>query len=82
MSNELMYKFPKKIIVVGRDKDDRIMMSLRSPSKKGVKLPKVLEKALMGVDGYGGGHEYAVGANINKEDYDKFMKVIREEVLG
>ncbi|MAG52894.1 MAG: hypothetical protein CMH62_02935 [Nanoarchaeota archaeon] len=78
LSNELMYKFPGKVILVGREKDGDIRMSLRSP--EGPKLPKILEKALFGVEGYGGGHDYAVGASVKKEDFDKFIEVIKKEI--
>ena len=41
-------------------------------------IPEALERALQGLEGYGGGHEYACGANINKEDFDEFVKRLRE----
>ena len=52
-------------------------MSLRS--KKEPILP-VLKKALNGVEGYGGGHDYACGANIKKYDFEKFVKNIKKEL--
>ncbi|MBU2639122.1 MAG: DHH family phosphoesterase [Nanoarchaeota archaeon] len=81
LSNELMYKYPDKIIIVGREKDDEVRMSLRSPEKKGIKLPEIVKKALIGLEGYGGGHDYAVGANIKKKDLEQFINVIKNEVL-
>ena len=81
LSNELMYHFPGKVVLVGREKDGEIRMSLRAPEEKGIKLPKVLDKALVGVEGYGGGHDYAVGANIKEEYFDQFINVIKKEVL-
>lgn len=81
LSNELMYKFPDRTIVVGREKDDELRMSLRIPSEKKIKLPNVVEKALIGIEGYGGGHDYAVGATIKRKDFDRFISIIKEEVL-
>ncbi len=78
LSNELIHRYPDKIVVVGREKNGEIRMSLRSTK---VKLPAVIEKALIGVEGYGGGHEYACGANVKKEDFDRFIYSIREEII-
>lgn len=71
LSNELLFKFPKKYVIVGREKDDRIKMGLRSSKKP---IQKALEKALVGIDGYGGGHEKACGANVAKEDFNQFIE--------
>ncbi len=77
LSNELIHRYPDKIIIVGREKSGEVRMSLRSTK---VKLPAVIEKALVGLEGYGGGHEYACGANVNKEDFKRFVESIREQV--
>jgi len=77
LSNELIYRYPDKIILVGREKDGEVRMSLRSSK---IELPQVIEKALIGMDGYGGGHEYACGANVKKEDFDRFVQSIREQI--
>ena len=78
LANELIYKFPDKIIIVGREKEDRIKMSLRSTKTD---LRPIIEKALIGVEGYGGGHEFACAANINIKDFDKFIEVIKKHIL-
>jgi len=77
LSNELIHRYPDKIVIVGREKSGEIRMSLRSTK---VKLPAVIDKALVGIEGYGGGHEYACGANVRKEDFDMFVDRIREEI--
>jgi single-stranded DNA-specific DHH superfamily exonuclease len=77
LANELLHKFPDKIIIVGREKSGEVRLSLRSTKEI---LPPILEKALMGVEGYGGGHEHAVGANVKQEDFDRFIESIREEI--
>lgn len=74
ISNELIYKFPDKLIVIAREKDGSLRVSLRSSS---IVINKILPIALDGVKGYGGGHEYACGANIDKHDFDKFIEQLR-----
>jgi len=71
LSNELLHRFPGKIIIIGREKEDRIILSLRSSKEA---IPPALEKALEGLDGYGGGHTFACGGNISKEDFPEFLK--------
>lgn len=77
LSNELSYLFPDKIIIIGRKKDDEFRLSFRSKTHK---LPKVIEKALEDVEGYGGGHEYACGGNIKSKDIDKFISNLRKQI--
>lgn len=71
LSNELVYLFPKKVIIIGRSKSGEMKCSLRSAT---VKVLPILKKALEGVEGYGGGHDLACGACIKKRDWDKFLK--------
>ncbi len=71
LSNELLYRFPDKVILIGREKSGEVKCSLRSNSK--IKLSKILEKALVGINGYGGGHEYACGACVKTEDFKRFI---------
>ncbi len=77
LSNELIYRYPDKIIIVGREKSGEVRLSLRSMKKL---LPPLIERALMGVEGYGGGHEYACGVNVKKEDFKRFVENIREQI--
>ena len=77
LSNELLHRKPDKIILVAREKDGDMRLSLRS---KRIKILPILEKVLKKVNGYGGGHEFAVGGNIKKEDYGKFVELLREEL--
>ncbi len=75
ISNELLHKFPDKVILVGREKSGEFKCSLRSGPK--VKLSKALEQALVGIEGYGGGHEYACGACIKDHDFKRFTNNLR-----
>ncbi len=77
LSNELIYRYPDKIVIIGREKSGEVRLSLRSTK---IKLPAVIDKALVGVEGYGGGHEYACGANVKKGDFKKFIEGIREQI--
>ena len=75
LSNELLYRLPDKLIIIGRDKEDEIRMSLRI---KGKLLSEILKKSLIGIEGYGGGHEHACGASVKKHDFKKFISNIRK----
>lgn len=77
LANELLYRFPDRIIMVGRKKDDDIRISLRS---KNILLPPILEKSLVGLDGYGGGHEYACGANVKESHFKEFIERIKNNM--
>ncbi|MBW3011746.1 DHH family phosphoesterase [Candidatus Woesearchaeota archaeon] len=76
LANELSHKMPDKLIVIGREKSDEVKLSLRWNKN----IVPVLEKALEGVDGYGGGHKYACGAAIKKNDFKKFIKQLKENI--
>ncbi len=78
IANELLHKFPDKIIIIARENEGNMKMSLRS--KGNVILPPILEKALTGVEGYGGGHEYACGASVKKEDFKRFIEAIWKQL--
>lgn len=77
LANELLYRFPDKIIILGREKSGELRCSLRGAKHE---LSKALEKALVGVQGYGGGHEHACGASIKKEDFERFISNLKKEL--
>jgi single-stranded DNA-specific DHH superfamily exonuclease len=77
ISNELLYLYPKKVIIVAREKDGEMRMSLRSSS---VNIAEILERSLTGIWGYGGGHEYACGACVKKEDFKDFVENLRKGI--
>jgi len=78
LSNELIYKFPDKVIIIAREKSGEMKCSLRSG--EGIELPPLLQKSLSGVEGYGGGHEHACGAVIKKEDFKQFLENLNNEL--
>ncbi len=71
LSNEAIYRYPEKVILIAREKNEEMKCSLRS--SKAV-LPPLIEKALIGLDGYGGGHELACGLNIKTTDFEEFLR--------
>ncbi len=71
LSNELIYHHPEKIVIIAREKDDQLRCSLRSAT---VEVQSRLLKALVGVEGDGGGHEMACGATIKAKDFEKFIE--------
>lgn len=77
IANELLYRL-NKIIVIGREKNDEIRCSIRAPEK--INVQKALEKALVGIEGYGGGHEHACGAAIKKHDFKQFIENLKKEL--
>ncbi|MCK5043391.1 DHH family phosphoesterase [Candidatus Pacearchaeota archaeon] len=76
LANELNYRFPEKIIVVLYFKGIKANISVRGKKIK----DKILE-AIKNLEGAtGGGHEDAVGAQINVEDIEKFREKLLELV--
>ncbi len=77
LSNELIHKYPKKVVLVAREAEEELRISLRS-GENGVNLPKLLEKVFKEVDGKGGGHEHAGAALIKKEDFNDFVELVKD----
>jgi single-stranded DNA-specific DHH superfamily exonuclease len=74
IANGLKYLFPNKFIIVAYTKGAKINVSGR-----GKNVREVVLKAISGFENAtGGGHENAVGAQIRKEDIEKFEEKIRE----
>jgi single-stranded DNA-specific DHH superfamily exonuclease len=76
LSNELSYRFPDKINVIGREKSGEIKCSVTA---KEVILPAV-QKSLVGIKGYGGGHEHACGVVVEADDFPRFLEKFREHM--
>jgi len=77
LANELLYKL-QKVIIIGREKSGEVRCSLRAPGK--INLAKALERALVGIEGYGGGHTQACGAAIKKDDFKQFLDNLKKEL--
>jgi len=76
LSNELSALYPKKTIIVCRKKGEEMKCSLRS---KAVILGP-LERALVGIEGRGGGHPQACGAVIPEKDWEQFLANFKQEL--
>jgi single-stranded DNA-specific DHH superfamily exonuclease len=79
LSNELLYRNPRKIIILGREKSGEMKLSLRSKKHK---LPALIEKALVNVKGYGGGHEHACGSCVKVEDFERFIQQFKDAIAS
>lgn len=77
LATEAIYRNPDKVIIICREKSGEMRCSLRTSKKP---LLPMIKKALIGINGYGGGHEYACGAGIKKEDFKRFVENIREQL--
>jgi len=75
LANELAFRFPDKIILAAREKNGEYKCSFRSEKHN---LPPMINKALEGLQGYGGGHEHAAGGCIKSEDFEKFVENLRK----
>jgi nanoRNase/pAp phosphatase (c-di-AMP/oligoRNAs hydrolase) len=78
LANEMLHRHKDKVIVLGREKSGEVRCSLRSGPQKPI-LP-ALQRALLGIQGYGGGHEHAVGCAVKKEDFERFLSNLRKEL--
>tara|TARA_Y100000034_G_scaffold20219_3_gene23063 strand:+ start:13247 stop:14272 length:1026 start_codon:yes stop_codon:yes gene_type:complete len=77
ISNHVLYKYPDKFIIILREKNGEMKCSFRSHT---FNVKKILAKALIGVDGTGGGHIEACGGVIKKYDWDKFLENIKAQL--
>ncbi|MBI1968901.1 hypothetical protein HYS49_03245, partial [Candidatus Woesearchaeota archaeon] len=76
LANELASAYPKKVIIIAREKGGEMKCSLRAQFP----ILPALEKALVGIDGFGGGHPNACGAVIKKPDWERFLQIFKDEV--
>lgn len=76
LSNEIFFMYPKKIIIVGRSSSGSTKGSIRTSYD--INLPDIVHEAIVGLDGYGGGHKQAVGFCVKDEDFDMFINKVKE----
>ena len=75
LANELMARHQSKYIIIARLKSGSYKCSLR-----GKNVATVLEQALQGVSGHGGGHPDACGAVVDEQDWDVFLKEFKRGI--
>lgn len=76
LSNELLYKYPEKVIIIGRETNGSYKCSLRAAK---IRIDQILEKIISQIGGEGGGHEHACGAVIPSESFETFINMLRDE---
>ena len=76
ISNEMLFRHPDKVIIVGRENEDEVKMSLRSSTP----ILPALKKTFESVPGFGGGHEHACGAVVKKKDFADFIETFSREL--
>jgi len=76
LANELSYIMPEHFIILARLRDGEYKMSLRYNKN----IIPILQKALAGIDGKGGGHPFACGAAVKEEDFPRFVQNIKEQL--
>ncbi len=77
LSNELLFLYPEKFIVIARLSGPSYKCSLRSTKHR---VDEILDQALVQVNGTGGGHEHACGAVIREEDFSTFLDILRAKI--
>ncbi len=78
LSNELLYRFPEKVIVVGRCNNEAYRCSLRSSPS--CDLRAIINSFIDEIDGQAGGHAQALGANIASHDFIHFIEELKKRV--
>ncbi len=77
LSNELIYRFPGKVIVVAYVSGAKVNISVR-----GKNIREVVLRAIEDIDGAGGGgHEDAVGVKLKIEDLEIFKKNLEKFLI-
>ena len=77
LSNELLYKYPGKTILICRQKGLEMKCSIRNTDKI---LPPAINKSLAGLTGYGGGHDHACGICVNVDNFNVFLERLKKEL--
>ncbi|MFT4343927.1 MAG: DHHA1 domain-containing protein [Candidatus Woesearchaeota archaeon] len=75
LSNELLFRYPDKVIVIARHHHGEMKTSFRSG--KHINVKKALEKAIKGISGHVGGHEQACGGMIHEDSWEMFISQLR-----
>lgn len=76
IANELMVRYPKKVILIARKKNGEMKCSIRAQTP----IIEALKNAMAGLQARGGGHPTACGAVIKETDWDEFLKRFAEEI--
>ncbi len=77
LSNELIYRYPDKFILIAWEYEKEYKCSMRSVNRV---IPPILKKALIGVNGYGGGHDHACGGSIKVDSFEMFVENLKNQL--
>lgn len=78
ISEEICYRFQKtKVIAISFTKNNSQSYSCSFRGNK-YNVNKLVTKALEGLNGRGGGHPFAAGVRIDKNDYTKFKEKVKQ----
>ncbi len=77
LSNEFIFLYPTKVVIIGRERADEMKMSLRTTKED---LRPLVQQALQGIWGYGGGHEHACGVCIKTRDFGQFLAQFKKQL--
>ncbi len=75
LSNELLHRREEKVLIIAREKDGEMRVSIRG---KKTSILSLVKKALEKTGGTGGGHDMACGANVKKEKFPIFVEELRK----
>jgi single-stranded DNA-specific DHH superfamily exonuclease len=79
ISEEMCYRFKKWKMIVAcfkKTDSDEYRCSLRG---NGIEVNKLVDRALEGLNGYGGGHPFAAGATVKNKDFNQFKSNLKKE---
>lgn len=77
LSNELLYTYPKKTILIARESSGSYKCSIRDNHRN---IKNILASVIDEVGGDGGGHEHACGAIIPEHSFQDFLEVFRKKL--
>ena len=79
LANELIHRNPDAVVLVARDTEEQVRVSLRS-GENGINIPKMLKSIFNEMEGDGGGHIHASAASIHEKDFNKFVEKVKKYV--
>ncbi len=78
LASELCYLHKDKVVVLARERNSEMIMSLRS-SRDGPDVSEALLQVLPSFPGsHGGGHKNACGASVKSEDFKEFLTALKD----
>ncbi len=77
LANEILYRHPDKVIIVGRIDKGLVKCSLRSSE---LNIKDIVNDCIQRVRGSGGGHPNACGAAIAVDDFEKFVQCFKRKL--